>query len=176
MRRFFAILLLLIASQAQASYFTDTPVRSIDEMIEGCFSDSACAAQAGTLIPAYSKSSNIPEEELRDILHNCLRGQQTMNICAGYEQFVLKHEMSAALIEVTKHSSSSCKVSVEKQQMKWESKTWARCEKEADEEFGQGSAWSGVVMSCNSEALKKRIKALHHIGQCSPCSKCIRLP
>lgn len=168
MRNILTYLLLLIAAPVQATYFTDTPVRSIEEMMEGCFSDTACAAQAKDLIPAYSKSSNIPEEDLRDRLHDCLAGQQTMNVCSGYIQFVLKHEMSVALTKAMRHASTSCNKSIEKQQREWENKTWARCKKKADKEIGQGSAWSGVVTSCNSEFIKKRIKELQNTKQCNP--------
>lgn len=159
-----------------SSYFIDTPVRSIDEMMNDCFADATCAAQAEVLIPAYSKKSNISERDIRDTLKSCIANQRAMNICAGYEQFVIKSEMLFALQEATHDAPAACKTAIEKQQTLWERNAWDKCSKKADEEFGWGSAWGGVVMSCNSEALKERIRRLERVGSCEPCSKCLGLP
>jgi uncharacterized protein len=78
---------LKLTAYVESSYFLDTPERSIDEMMAGCFADITCSAQAEVFVPAYSKASNIPEAYLRATLRDCLATQGSMNECVGYEQY-----------------------------------------------------------------------------------------
>jgi len=60
------------AGKNAPTYFSETPIRSIDEMIEGCFANQQCASYAESLIPRFSKESGIYEDRLRETLKHCL--------------------------------------------------------------------------------------------------------
>jgi len=167
---------LKLTAYVESSYFLDTPERSIDEMMAGCFADITCSAQAEVFVPAYSKASNIPEADLRATLRDCLATQGSMNECVGYEQYVISREMSEALRLATQDISSTCRSAVGRQQVKWKKKTWDACYKKAYSDFGQGTALGGVAMSCNTEHIIERVKSFQLVGTCSPCSKCLEIP
>jgi hypothetical protein len=175
MRYLLYVAVMLIAGPAVAMGFSEIPNQSIDEMIAACYSDPECKEEAEATVPIYSKESNTREPELRATLTNCLANQGSMNECVGFLQSGIEVEMSLVLKKATNSASTSCKSSVEKQQARWTEKTQRYCAKKATKETEGGSAWGGIEMSCNIDALKKRITAFRKAGECSPCSKCLHL-
>lgn len=159
------------------SYFSDAPsTRSIDELIEGCFADRTCADYAAVLIPRFSKGTHIPEDDVRETLKRCSANQRAVNVCAVFQRFALENEFADTLVGATAPAGEACEAHMEKRQVAWEKKVWAYCDRKAYREIGWGTARSGVLNACESEAFKKRIRALKIIGDCVPCSKCLNLP
>ena len=165
------------AGKNAPSYFSETPIRSIDEIIEGCFADKQCASYAESLIPRFSKESGIYEEsELRKMLKHCLATQTSMNTCAGFMLFVLENEFADVHSDAIKPAGERCEIAMEKRQYSWENQIGSICQREASEEAEGGSQYGGVYVSCVGKRYRERIQALRSLGTCEPCSKCLNLP
>ena len=164
------------AGKNAPSYFSETPIRSIDEMIEGCFADKQCASYAEPLIPRYSKESNIDEDTLRETLKHCLAYEQSMYICSGFMLFVLENEFADVLSDAIEPAGERCEIAMEKRQYSWGNKIGSICERKAFEESGGGTMYTGVVISCVEDRYRERIEALRSLGTCEPCSMCLNLP
>lgn len=149
------------APYVHSSYFVDLSPRSIDEELNGCFADTSCAKQAEVLVPAFSNTSNIHESELWSRLKNCLGTQSSMNTCAGYEQFVIRNELSEALREAIHDLPSTCRTAIVRLEAEWEFGINKYCTAHTNSEIGEGgTAWGGVYSSCKFDAFKERIRGL----------------
>jgi uncharacterized protein len=173
------------AGKNASSYFSETPVRSIDDEIEGCFANQKCASYAEPLIPRYVRKYSIElededkqeEHRVRKTLENCLSDdQRSMNLCVNFELFVLENEFEDVLSDAIMPAGERCEIAMEKRQLIWGKKAFAKCSREADEFVGGGTAYGGVLNACMCGRYRQRIKALRSLGVCKPCSKCLSLP
>jgi len=85
--------LLLMAQSAQASFFVDSPDKSIDEKMRDCFSDTQCALQAQVLIPVFARQRATDDVEVEQKLNNCSSPDRNMSFCASYELFALWYKL-----------------------------------------------------------------------------------
>lgn len=168
------------AGRRAPSYFSETPIRSIDEMLEGCFANQKCASYAASLIPRYSKESGIDEDALRKTLKDCLADNSSMCICAGFQLFALENEFADVLSDAIEPAGERCEIAMEKHQETWEDQAAAKCDREARKEACDGticgSIYPCIFLSCMEERYRERIKKLRSLGTCEPCSKCLNLP
>ena len=164
------------AGRRAPSYFSETPIRSIDDIIEGCFADKECASYAESLIPRFSEITGFYENEVRETLKHCIANQLNMNVCAFFWVFALENEFADVLSDAIKPAGKRCEMAMEKRQDTWASQTYLKCNHEAFEQIGQGTAYAGVLNSCIADMYRQRIPALRSLGTCEPCSKCLNLP
>jgi hypothetical protein len=163
------------AGKNAPTYFSETPIRSIDSMIEGCFADKQCASYAESLIPRFLKEWGMLETELRETLKDCIAGTSSMTTCEGFELFVLENEFADLLSDAIIPAGERCEDAMEKRQYSWEYQIASICESEAFQERGT-SMYSSSVLVCKSTRYRERIEALRSLGTCKPCSKCLNLP
>lgn len=168
------------AGRKAPTYFSETPPQSIDILMEGCFNDQECARYSESLIPRYSKESNIDEKVLKETLKDCLANNSSMKVCAGFELFVLENEFADVLSDAIEPAGEHCENTMQKRQYTWENHIAAKCDREAREEACDGNVcgtiYGSIYISCTSNSFLKRIKAIRSLGVCKPCSKCLNLP
>lgn len=164
------------AGRRAPSYFSETPISPIDLMMQGCFDNQECASYAESLIPRFSETTSGDENDVRERLKHCTANQRNINICVGFLVFVLENEFADVLSEAIKPAGKRCEIAMAKRQDTWASQTYSKCDHEAFEQTGQGTAYGSVFGSCIADMYRQRIPALRSLGTCEPCSKCLNLP
>lgn len=167
-------LVALNSLSAQGSYFVDTPARSVDEELNGCFSDRDCSAQAKLLIPLFAKQRGMNEADVRNILDNCLSPDRNMSFCVSYELFAVRFELDQKLNSLGRTCDKACNDFIQQKHSEWSKSVTTRCEKEAAlETQGGGGLYEGeLIVSCEFEATKSKILSLRKVTKCSPVSLC----
>lgn len=124
-------------------------------------------AFADEVILELQRRSNIPLEELSELLKDCQRTQLNMNICS-FRNFIKEElEMKKVLEEKLESLPESCRTKLIKQQIDWERSRDERCNKKADEEAEGGSMRPMIFTSCQAKATESHISKLRAMVGCS---------
>lgn len=157
-----ALVLLLVSTTAEASYFVDAPSISIDEYMEGCFTEKACAAQADRLIPVFATSKGMTEAEVRETLHSCISPDRNMGFCAMYEIFALEDELKD-MFRTRLQKNPKDKLALPVRDIEpWFERVRAKCMRQIEraEPEAAGLYFSELTLACQSHKVKTTLKKL----------------
>jgi hypothetical protein len=157
-----ALVLLLVSTTAEASYFVDAPPISIDEYMEGCFADKACAAQAERLIPLFATSKGMTETEVRETLHSCISPDRNMGFCVMYEIFALEDELKD-IVRTRLQKKPQDKLALPVRDIEpWSERVRGKCMRqiEKEEPEAQGLYFSELTLACRSNKVRTTLKKL----------------
>ena len=161
----------IASKRSGPSYFATVPRSSIDEVINGCFSDAACGTRLEKIM-AENTASGV--EVANKALKNCLYSQRTMNICVATWLDSLKEELQETVSVVSARANAQCNSRLQNMHNAWSIKANHHCGKKAFDQTGGGEATSGLESSCQIGFYQRAIVTLWDSEYCSNCKKCLR--
>jgi hypothetical protein len=162
--------MMLVSSFAHSSYFVDTPDRSIDEIMSGCFSDHDCGLQAEKLIPLFAKKRGMTPDKVKNVLNTCLSPDRNMSFCASYELFALRFELNTKVSLLVEAGGKSCERPLRNQISAWEKSVTNLCKKKAEKqtEGTWGINTYEIEIGCEIDSTKSILKNFETRVKCLP--------
>ncbi|MFZ6768950.1 hypothetical protein ACO0LM_17970 [Undibacterium sp. Di26W] len=161
--------MLLMAQSAHASFFVDSPDKSIDEKMRDCFSDAQCALQAQVLVPVFARQRAMDALEVRQKLNNCLNPDHNMSFCASYELFALRYELRGMIQQYLQKNPGNAVARQVPDLDTWQLRASKICAGKIRKTMPDASGLfrSELVIACEIKATKSMVlhlnaQSLHH--------------
>jgi uncharacterized protein YecT (DUF1311 family) len=117
------------------------------------------------IIVLLSSRSRIPVSELRILLSDCGRTQQSMNICAFRDFVESDLELDGAIEAKRRSLPKACRMELGRAQMVWEAERDRECQEETLDAEG-GSMRPMLISACKARANKARIASVKRLRAC----------
>ena len=117
-------------------------------------------------LPELSRRSGYSIEETKEVLGNCIENNLTMKMCSHLFSLRTRIAMDSALAKTLEILPPDCRDKLQTAQQKWEKNMQNQCEKEAHEEFGDGSYFTLSYNSCMELGIEARTSQLRTKKSC----------
>jgi uncharacterized protein len=113
-----------------------------------------------------SRRSGHSNEEIKEALGNCNENNWSMKMCSYLFSLHIRVSMDSVLAQKLEVLSLVCRDKLQSAQKQWEEDMQSQCNKEAQEEFGDGSYSTLSYNSCMELGIKARTAQIQTIKSC----------
>jgi uncharacterized protein len=113
-----------------------------------------------------SRRSGYSNEEIKEVLGNCNKNNWSMKTCSYLFSLHFRVSMDSALAQKLEVLPLVCRDKLQSAQKQWEENMQSQCNKEAQEEFGDGSYTTLSYNSCMELGIKARTAQIQSIKSC----------
>lgn len=117
-------------------------------------------------LPELSRRSGYSIEETKEVLGNCNENNRTMKMCSYLFSLRTRIAMDSALAKTLEILPPDCRDILQAAQKQWEEDMRSQCEKEAHDEFGDGSYSTLSYNTCMELGIEARTSQLRTTKFC----------
>jgi uncharacterized protein YecT (DUF1311 family) len=132
-----------------------------------CFGDTPQKKQETTdsVINTLSQRSGLPTVDLQTMLSNCEANQQNMYFCA-WRDLIQSDKLFFEKLKLKQQQMPKCKALGESKAVAWQKSRARTCEKQATQDYGNGSMKPTAQLICMNSEAERMVKKLDGMKDC----------